>query len=180
MDNLITVAEFAEYRHISKKLNTDKIEEAIRLAQTSDLVAILGDFYFDVLKNKDETTYAPLMDGGYFTDDDGEEYYQEGIKRMLADYVYGRYIYTINANPTPFGMQAKYTDDSNPIDRNQIKDLSKQGRADAGVKFVYIEKYILTEPTLFSRYCRNKHNKTSFNGLGVSIVGRSHKADKYG
>ena len=47
MTNLITAAEFASFRNISKKLDTGKIDEAIKLAQQSDLLDILGEFFFD-------------------------------------------------------------------------------------------------------------------------------------
>ena len=67
MSNLITEAEFVALRSISKKVDSDKLKEAIALAQASDLQNALGSFYFDVLKNKDETPYADLLNGVEFT-----------------------------------------------------------------------------------------------------------------
>lgn len=162
MEILITASEFATYRNISNKIDTGKIEEAIKQAQQTDLVEILGDFYFDVLKNKDESTYSDLLDGSTFTEN-GEEYEHAGIKRMLADYTYSRYIYNKPVNDSAFGVVMKDYQDGTPLDRNFIKDLSKQAQIDAGAKFRFIEKYILSKPDLFSRYCSNKTNGTSFN-----------------
>ena len=161
MSYLITPAEFATYRNISQKLDEGKINEAIGLAQQSDLVNILGDFYFDVVKNAAETAWADLMNGSTFEYCD-DEFIQAGVKAMLADYTYSRFVYMVNINATPFGFQKKFTNDSEGIDRNTIKDLSKQAQMDAGIKFKFIEKYILSKPVLFDRYCKNKNQGTSF------------------
>ena len=162
MAYLITAIEFATFRNISQKLDTPKIEEAIGLAQQSDLVEILGDFYFDVVKNASENDWADLMNGSEF-EYCGDTFIHAGIKKMLADYTYSRFVYMVNINATPFGFQKKFTDDSEGIDRNTIKDLSKQAQVDAGIKFKFIEYYILSKPELFDRYCKNKNQGTSFN-----------------
>jgi len=161
MINLITVEEFAEYRNISKKLDEDKINEAISLAQQSDLIKILGDFYFDVVKNAEVTAWLPLMNGSDF-EYCGEDFQHAGIKKLLADYTYSRFVYMVNINATPFGFQTKFTEDSNGIDRLVIKDLSKQAQIDAGFKFKYIQKYLLSDTTLFERYCSSQNTNTAF------------------
>lgn len=167
MSNLITAIEFAAFRDISKKINTEKVNESISLAQDSDLADILGDFFFDVLKNSAAPTYADLMDGSEFTYCD-EVFIHKGIKALLADYAYSRHIYMINVNLTPFGAQSKFTDDSNGIDRATVRDISKQAQVDAGIKFQAIEKYILSEPILFKRYCGGKGGDKSFNSIKIS------------
>lgn len=169
MSNLITVEEFATFRDISKKRDESKISEAIGLAQQSDLLNILGDFYFDVLNNAEENSYILLMTGGVF-EYCNEQYEHAGIKKMLADYTYARYMMIINVNHTPFGSVTKMMQDSEKVDRATLRDLSKQAQQDAGFKFKYIEKYILSEPTLFSRYCKNKDNDTSFQSFNSSII----------
>jgi len=160
IDKIITAIEFAAFRNISKKVDTDKVNESIDLAQQSDLQDMLGGFYYDVLKNKDESKYSDLMDGSEFTYCD-EIFQHAGIKALLADLTYSRFIYMINVNLTPFGAQSKFTEDSNGIDRNHIKDLSGQAKFDGGVKFKIIQKYLLSEPELFSRYCSGQNVNTS-------------------
>ena len=95
MANLITAVEFATYRNISQKLDTPKIDEAIGLAQQSDLVEILGDFYFDVVKNAAIPAWSDLMDGSTFTYCN-DEFVHAGIKKLLADYTYARFVYMVN------------------------------------------------------------------------------------
>ena len=86
--------------------------------------------------------------------------FNEGIKAFLADLSYSRYIYMINVNLTPFGAQTKFTNDSTGIDRNTIKDLSKQAQIDGNIKFNIIQKYILSKPSVFSRYCKENKKDT--------------------
>lgn len=169
MANLITTEEFAEYRNISQKMDSEKIEECISLAQQSDLVQMLGDFYFDVLRNADDASYSDLMEGSEF-EYCGDDFQHAGIKRLLADYTYSRYIYMLNVNITPFGAVTKYMEESEKVERNTMRDLSKQAQADAGNKFRFIEKYILSEPTLFDRYCRNKKQGTNFSQTKFSVL----------
>lgn len=160
MNNLITAIEFSTFRNISKKLDTAKIDEAISLAQQSDLIGILGEFYFDVINNKDEPEWGDLLNGDIFTYNN-EEFEHSGIKRLLADYAYSRFIYMINVNLTPFGAVSKIMNNSEKIERNTIKDIAKQAQIDAGIKFKFIEKYIFSKPILFKRYC-NKKSNTNF------------------
>lgn len=161
MANLITASEFATYRNISQKLDEAKINEDISLAEQSDLVQILGDFYFDVVENATNENWLTLMNGGSF-EYLGYKYTHAGIKKLLADYTYARYVYSKNINDTAFGFVGKNYQDGTPVDRNVLKDLAKQAQMDAGTKFKYIELYLLSEQTLFSRYCKNKNKGTSF------------------
>ena len=164
MNNLITSAEFATFRNISQKIDVRKIDEAISLAQQSDLVDLLGDFYFDVLKNKDDDTYSVLMHGGDFTYED-DEYTHAGIKSILADFTYARYIYSINVNLTPFGAVKKEMNQSSNVERNTLKDLAKQSQIDGGNKFKFTRLYLLSNPTLFSRFAENKCKRGEDTGF---------------
>lgn len=166
MDNIITVEEFIAFRNVSKKVDAEKINECISLAQKSDLNNILGDFFFDVYKNRNNPDYEGLLNGLEFEYCD-EVFIHDGVKSLLADYTYSRFMYMINVNMTPFGAVAKETQDSKAIDRNHIKDLSKQAQIDASNKFNIIQKYILSKPELFSRYCSNDKNRTGFNGIKI-------------
>lgn len=166
-NNIITALEFARFRNISKKINQEKVEEAIRLSEESEFQEALNGLYFDVIENKDATPYASLLNGSTFTYE-GEKFIHKGLKAFLADLAYSRYIYLINVNLTPFGAQEKFTNDSNGIDRNTIKDLSKQALIDANVKFKFIHKYILSEPTIFSRYIKKEGGKGGFMSQRIS------------
>lgn len=160
MSNLITAAEFAANRKISKKYNQQKADESISLAQESDLQNVLGDFYFDLIQDFADPSFADLMDGSTFTYED-ETFIHLGIKKMLSDLTFARYIYNINVNLTSFGAVSKNTQDSTPIDRNTTKDVAKQAQIDADIKFRTIKKYLLSNPNnTFDRYCDGQINNT--------------------
>ena len=159
-NRLITATEFRNQRNISKKFDVDKINQCIDLAQSIDLYDVFNDFYFDLLANKDTAPYADLMSGATFTIN-GETYIQVGVKSLLIDLAYARYVYEINTNHTPFGMTQKITPDSQPIDRNMIKDLVKMAQTDADVKFRMIDKYLRNNASTFTRYI--KGDNTSIN-----------------
>ena len=167
MSDLLTVTEFIALRSISKKVNTEKVQESIDLSEQSDLYQFLGDFFFDLLKNFGEVSYSDLMAGSEFTYCD-EVFIHKGIKALLADLTYARYIYMINVNLTPFGAQTKFTDDSEAISRNTIKDISTQAKVDANTKFKIIQKYLLSDPVIFKRYCDSQNVSTGFNSQKFS------------
>jgi hypothetical protein len=163
---LITPEEFGTYRKISVKRDDDKINESIGQAQQSDLISVLGDFYFDVLENSADPAWQNLMLGSSFTYED-EKFEHAGIKSLLADYTMSRHLMKVNKTFTPFGYQQKNSQDSEAVNYNAIKDDAKQAQIDGGFKFIYIEKYIMSEPELFSRYCKNKKTDTSFNSMKI-------------
>ena len=163
MEPLITALQFAQYRNISKKMDTPKITECIRIAQETDLFDVLGGFLFDVLDNVENEDYVDLLNGSTFTAN-GEKYIQEGLKSYLADLTYSRYIMNLNQVQTPFGMQSKFTDDSEPVDRNTIRDMVKQNQQDAAIRFRMIDKYIRLNTSTFPRYCKgNDKNINTFS-----------------
>lgn len=150
--SLITNTELKALRDIGNKIDTDKADEAIQLAQETDLYNLLGDFYFDVVANAAEVgNWAALMDGSDFTVD-SETYTHRGIKALLGDLAYARYIKKINANITPFGMTVKSTPDSQPVNEETQKQAALDAKRDAGVKLRLILQFMDTEKTTFSRY----------------------------
>lgn len=163
MNLLLTPAEFANYRDIGKKLDESKINECIKLAQSVDLYDVMGDFLFDIIENNGQPTYNELMTGSTFSIN-SQNFIQEGIKSLLADYTYARFIYKINTNITPFGAVVKLSTDSQPVDRNLLKDLVKQTMIDADIKFKSIDKYLKANSTTFSRYSSgNNPNINTFS-----------------
>ena len=161
MELLLTVAEFADFRNISKKIDENLIIECISQAQQSDFMEILGEFYFDVLKNKDNPDYSELLDGCEFQYNN-YDYEHVGLKNILADYAHARYVVKKNTKDTPFGYVVKDSNDSLNVDRNTLRDISKQDQIDAGNKFKFVDIYIKSKHELFTRYCKKNDLGTSF------------------
>lgn len=150
--SLITSEELKALRDIGNKIDTDKADEAIELAQETDLYNLLGDFYFDVVANAGGVgNWALLMNGSTFIVS-GNTFIHRGIKALLADLAYARYSKKINANFTPFGMTVKNTQDSSPVPEEIQKQVVLDAKRDAGVKFKLILEFMDTDKVLFSRY----------------------------
>ncbi|WP_067151048.1 DUF6712 family protein [Pseudotamlana agarivorans] len=169
MNNIITANEFATYRDVGKKIDTDKINECIKLAQSVDLYDVLNDFYFDLIENLNNQDYQDLLSGSTFTCN-GSNYYQEGIKSLLSDYTYSRYVYSVNTNLTPFGAVTKFSQDSTPVDRNLLKDISKQTVIDASIKFEMIDKYLKSKSSLFPRYSSGNNPNINTNSQRFTVI----------
>jgi len=169
MANLITVNEFTTLKHISKKIDTDRIEQAIGFAQDIDLYDYLGDFLFDVLTNSAEVAYADLMDGSTFTEG-SFEFRHAGLKSLLADLAYVRYLMSSNVNDTPFGLVQKSSQDSTPLDRGLIKDLASQAMRDADIKFSLINKYLEENLGTFTRYAKGDNPNINTNRTRFEVL----------
>lgn len=158
--NILTVQEFATYRDVGRKPDADKIAECISLAENSDLYDVLDTFLFTVKANLENESYKDLLNGSTFTFN-GVRYQHEGIKSLLADYVYSRFVYVVNTNFTPFGAVKKHNDNSTPVERNMLKDIKSQTLKDADIKFTLIDKYLRSNKELFADY--NKGNNSDIS-----------------
>ena len=169
--SFITTTEFKTFRDIGKKIDIDKASEAIKLAQGVDLYDVLGNFLFNVLDNLESASYADLMTGSTFTYND-TTYQHDGLKSLLADYAYARYVASINVNFTPFGAVKKISQDSEPVDRNTIRDTVKLTQQDASIKFSFINKYLLSDTITFADYCTGNNPDINTFGQRFSIIGK--------
>lgn len=148
---LITIEEFKTFRDIGGKVDTAKLEECITNAEANELYDTLGAFYFDVLLKQAEPKYIELMEGGTFTHPSGQ-YIHKGLKAYLADLVYARYIQSLNANFTPFGLTYKDSDNMERVDKDSIKDMVLQARKDADSKYRIITLFIEANKESFQRF----------------------------
>lgn len=167
MDSLLTYDEFSTFRNISVKVDKSKVNECIKLAEQVDLYDVLGEFFYDLIENLNNPDYANLINGSSF-EINGMKYKQDGLKSYLSDLVFVRFLYVSNSNFTPFGMVQKFTVDSQPVDRNFIRDMVKQNQQDASIKFKMIDKFLKTKSILFKRYRGN--NNPDINTFGQRIT----------
>ena len=138
---ILSESEFKEYKDVPDSERDNKQLMCIKDAQVIDLFKALGGFLFKIEKNITEQSYQDLLEGCYFTYN-GEDYYQEGIKSLLADYAYTRYLYKANIHLTAFGAKTKQYEDSTTVSGATLRDIAKQGQDDTAVKFELIEMYI--------------------------------------
>ena len=176
MDNILTHIEFADIKQISKKYDEDKLTQAITEAH-GDLQEILGEaFFYNVVKNQEEAAYLPLLNGAEFIKDECALYHN-GLKNLVADYAYIRYLYQVNVNHTPFGLVGKNSNDSTPVDRYVIKDIIKQTNIDASRKWELIKDYLNVKKDVFevwskvSEGCGVDNSPSGFNSKRFTFFG---------
>lgn len=173
MNQIINHVEFSDIKHIGKKYDSNKVDESITQAH-SDLRELLGGaFYFDVIKNLENPDYSNLINGGEFIKDE-IEYIHDGLKLLVADYTHARYLYEVNNNPSPFGMVNKTSQDSQPVDRNMIRDLVGIANKDASRKWELIKEYLDINKTFFNVWnitkCSPQSNNSSFNSVRFTFL----------
>jgi hypothetical protein len=168
---ILTTTELKSLRDIGSKIDTSKAEEAIKLAETVDLYNALGNFYFDVVENKDSvvTAWTELFAGSTFTIN-GNNFIHEGVKALIADYAYARYAQMINSNFTPFGMTVKSTPDSEPVSDERLKQITLNAKRDADAKLRFIDLFLNENKSTFSRYFESEEDCKTDN-----IVNRGSK-----
>lgn len=179
MSNIINPLEFSNLKAISKKYDSDKVKQSITQAHL-DLRGVLGDaFYFDVIKN--QAIYGELLDGVEFIEGDFT-FVHDGLKSLVADYTYSRYLYEMNINLTPFGIVGKNTNDSTPVDRATIKDLVKQSNQDASKKWSMIEAYLDINKDTYTVWAKQNENcgtptnsSNGFNSTKISIISTGNR-----
>ena len=155
MNNILTATEIKNYKDIGNKIDESKINGIIEQAQLTELKTVLGDrFYFDLLNNLITPKYLPLLDGCAFTYND-IPYYQDGIKALLSDFFMSKYVLQVNINFDPFGASRKASQDSEPVDRNSLKDVSTQQLQLAGARWEIIKMYLNSNTLIFPEWQNN-------------------------
>jgi hypothetical protein len=164
MNNIINPAEIKNFKDIGNKIDDKKIIPIIEQAQVTNLKDALGDrFYFDLLNNLETEKYQPLLDGCNFTNF-GINYYQDGIRALLADYFMSKYVLQINTNFTPFGATNKTPQDGELADRNSLKDIATQQLQLAGSRLEIIKLYLNANTAIFPEWQNNIGSSSSTVG----------------
>ena len=170
VDLIIDKADIAEFKQISKALSVDKSDEYIREAQEIDLRALLTPkFYADLIANYTETKYQTLINGTTYVVD-GITYEFNGLKAVLTYYAYARLVLTVDVVNTPFGLNRKLSQDSEPISATQKRDIRDESRQTASTYFQQVKAYIEAHEDDYPYYFEGC--KTSKNFLNRIYIDR--------
>lgn len=160
---IITREEVQKYKQISSSNKNDKFNQIILEAQIQDVRTLLGERLFNaVLKDVQDTgdtngtIYTDLLNGGEYLSND-VTYYHAGIKAVLANYVYGRYIMWGDVVDNPFGATIKLNNNSKPVDYATKKSFYSENKSLAFNIWTGVRKFlILTKEPLFMSCSRPK------------------------
>lgn len=147
MIRLISVEDIRAHKDISKSVKDSKVNPYIDDAQMLDLMPNLGDrFYSDIRVNPTDAKYATLLDGGEYTKNENGtdyKYYNPGIKRVLVEFAYARYVLFGGYTDTPFSMVEKLSQDSRPVEKESKRVMYKNMQQVAQLYYGEVEKFIL-------------------------------------
>jgi len=122
----------------------------ILAAQNVDIKPVLGASLFtDLLYNRTTAKYVTLLDGGTYTDADGNFITFQGLKAALSCFTFARYTLAKNAIDTPFGMVAKKSEYSEQTDPKIIMSVASEKRNEGGVYLQECLKYIEENPATY-------------------------------
>lgn len=145
--SLITKTDIASKRPISKSVADAKIDPFIEDAELLDLLPLLGErFYFAIVETP--ANYADLLDEKEYQYD-GHTIKSPGIKRVLIDFAFARYMMHGSVTDTPFGMVQKESQDSTAVSRTDKKESYKLHQQTAMLYWAQVENYLIRNSTLY-------------------------------
>jgi len=154
MQPLLTRADIALYRQISKTPHDEKLKEAILDAQLLDLQPLLGENLFYKITS-DPENYTELMVGGPYAHD-GIGYMNYGIKMVLAYFAHARYTMFSSTIDTPFSVVEKLNDNSRPVDAS-VKKAAYQLNREAAIKlWENVQQYLVRTENDDYKKCRGR------------------------
>jgi hypothetical protein len=147
MSQLITKTDIASKRQISKSVADAKIDPFIEDAELLDLLPLLGEkFYFAVKENP--TDYVDLLEEKLYQYDK-QTIKSPGIKRVLIDFAFARYMMHGSVTDTPFGMVQKESQDSTAVSRTDKKESYKLHQQTAMQYWAQVENYLVRNSNLY-------------------------------
>ena len=167
---LITRTDIAEFKDISQTVHDKVLNQHINDAQFMDLQPLLGvQLFNDLLRNYTDANYQSLLNEGDYTYN-SVTYFNVGLKRVLIDYVYSRYILLGSNKDTPFGHVVKQTDSSVQSSEGNKKTIHKQNQQMAFANWNNVEDFINRNaddyPLWNSGSCINKTGNFRISKIG--------------
>lgn len=147
MSLLISKIDIGIYREISASVKDNKINPMIEDAQLLDLKPLLGErFYYDLVANVGN--YSDLLNKKEYTHN-GQTIESPGIKRVLIDFAFARYVMHGSQTDTPFGLVQKVGENSVAISRADKKEGYKHHQQIAMQYWSEVENYLNRNTALY-------------------------------
>ena len=138
----------------------EMLQPHILASQLVDIKTVLGNaLYTDLVNNRLLDKYKTLLEGGTYTNNNGNVVTFQGLKASLSCYTYARYMFSKNAVDTPFGMVAKTNEYSEKADASIIQTIASAKRSEATAYLneclEFIKENLATYP-LYETDCNKK------------------------
>ena len=144
---IISKSDIATYREISRSVADSKINPYIQDAEILDLKPLIGEkLYAAIVANPAE--YADLLNKKAYNHDD-VVVESPGLKRVLVDFAYARYMLHGSNTDTPFGLVQKDYEGSTAISRTEKKESYKHHQQIAMQYWREVETYLNRNVSLY-------------------------------
>ena len=111
--------------------------------ETSELVKLLGIGMLQAIQGEPESeSFAPLLEGGEFTNCNGLVIKFKGLKFIIAYLNWSKYVAESFVSDTYGGMVSKKTDESQPLSSGDIKRLQSNAREIAMIEWDLLREYL--------------------------------------
>lgn len=148
MNRIITMAEIQDVKPLSKQAKESFINQYIEDAQIANLKPLIGRKLYNLIINAPQS-YAELLEPFKY---DNEEKSHSGLKRVLIEFAWTRYMFQSGDVSTPFGMIQKDFGDGSKIDRNREKELKTERQKIATEYWLEVKEYIFQDEALRDLY----------------------------
>lgn len=137
---LITKSDITN-RQVSVNLRDEDINQHIEDAERMDLRPLLGEEFYQAISSETEGGYDDLLNGSNYTFN-SKSYSHPGLKRVLEDYSFARYVLFGSQKDTSFGFVEKSTQDSTHIDWSRKKATSQNVKDSAFQLWKDVERFL--------------------------------------
>lgn len=153
MSKILTIQQLKKFKQLTSTLderNTNIIQQCIDDAEDMDLSQLLGNrLYTYVMSNieKCEDIISPKV----FLDCANMQRSHAGLRKIVANYAYARYLNGDNIRVQPVGVVAQHSDNSNTVMFNEIRRRANEAR-DLGRSYFTDVNYYIANTLPYSDY----------------------------
>lgn len=171
---LINREDFRPFRDIADNIDAARrLDTYIQEAQQHDIRPVLNacgkDFFYYITQNQQNTAINKLLEGGTYTDSDGDTIDFKGLKPAIVYYAYARFLSNQQVNVTRHGITAKTSQYSEPISGNTITRLIEEARSNAYAYMQEVEKFLCENETDYPLW--NSGGRPPRKGITITSIG---------
>ena len=186
MNALLNISDFEGFKAISGNTNWEKkLLPYVFDAQNFDLKELLGNAFYlsvykDVIAEPSLVLYSDLWNGCEWTVG-SHTYRHEGLKVVLINFAYYRFVMNANSHETAYGIVSKINPESESVSEKTIQRKIDNAKSSALAYWSDVECYLndnLTTYPLWNSSCNDGENKKT-NVSGVMVDYRNNFNFKY-
>ena len=160
---LIFQEDFSLIGQLAVHCDKEKLAIAIQQAIDFDFEPLICENFVEISENWDseETIWRDLINGSTYIGCNDKNMRQLGLKKMLLNYIYAKYIIENDNNDTPNGFVTKTNDFSIPEPLDKLKFKADKYRNQGYSVWKGVEKYL----------CHSREDYPTLNVSGCDACG---------